>query len=117
MHKDYFSDLEIEVQNLQFEIEQVRQASVPENVARISAKLADMEKERQQRENDLRQSLLSGDPQVHHVISDQTNLIHQLKSQLNAKNNLYAKYVAKSTEKWLPLFKVTKSIKRNEINT
>ena len=81
----------MEVENLKFEMEELRQASVPEHVARISAKLAEMEKGRQLRENELRMSLMSADPQVHHVIGDQTNLINQLKSQLNAKNNLYAK--------------------------
>lgn len=107
--------LEIEVQNLQFEIEQVRQASVPENVARISAKLAEMEKERQQRENDLRQSLLSGDPQAHHVISDQTNLIHQLKSQLNAKNNLYAKSQSQLKEMKSTLEQLKTQVKNSQL--
>jgi len=83
--------LEVENQNLQYEIEQVRQASVPENVARISAKLSVMERERQKRENDLRMTLMSRDPKAQHMIADQTHQITKLKTELNAKTNLYAK--------------------------
>ena len=85
------SGLEVENQNLQYEIEQVRQASVPENVARISAKLSVMERERQKRENDLRMTLMSRDPKAQHMIADQTHQITKLKTELNAKTNLYAK--------------------------
>ena len=69
----------------------MRQASVPENVARISAKLAEMERERLKRGNELRMSLMSRDPQVRQLVGDQTSAINKLKTELNAKNNKYAK--------------------------
>ena len=84
-------DLELEVQNLQYEIEDVRRASVPEKVAMISSKLAEMERERQKREVDLRATLMANDPKTAHVMNTQSQTINKLRGQLNEKNNLYQK--------------------------
>ena len=54
-----------------------------------------MERERQKRENDLRMTLMSRDPKAQHMIADQTHQITKLKTELNAKTNLYAKKVEK----------------------
>ena len=87
----FLIDLELEVQNLQYEIEDVRRASVPEKVAMISSKLAEMERERQKREADLRATLTANDPKTAHVMNTQSQTINKLRGQLNEKNNLYQK--------------------------
>ena len=84
-----FLAVETELENSRYEIEALRRSTLPENLAHLSQKLSEMEKERFNRDKRMQKALTSADPEMNRMIADQTDTILKLKQDLTSKNNQF----------------------------
>ena len=83
--------LESELIERQYDLENVRNASLPENLQYISQKLSEMEKDRSIRDQKMKEALRSNHPDMNRLMADQSHTISKLKNELTSKNNQFVR--------------------------
>ena len=88
--------LESELIERQYDLENVRNASLPENLQYISQKLSEMEKDRSIRDQKMKEALRSNHPDMNRLMADQSHTISKLKNELTSKNNQFNRFNTRS---------------------